>query len=100
MSPCTVRTHAPVSPEATRPGFDHPDDEAAEHRADDGGAPAEDRRPADEHGRDRREKVALSLVAEIVAVLEGQEHRRNRREPAHQREEADLLLLDIDADDP
>ena len=41
---------------------------------------------------DGREKVALALVAEEVLVLQGQEHARRGRQPAHQREELDLPL--------
>ena len=45
------------------------------------------------------QQVALALIAEIVLVLERQHDRRDCGERAHQREELDLLALDIDADD-
>src|SRR5579871_5628460 len=74
--------------------LDHGDDEAAEDCADDGRAPAEDRGAADQHRGDGDEQVALALVAEIVLVLKREEDGGDRRQPAHQGEELDLLAVD------
>src|SRR5215475_3360136 len=95
------RAH-PGAGEARRhqPGLDHADDEAAEDRADDRRPPAEDRGAADQHRGDGGEQIALPLIAEEVLVLQGQQHRRERGEAAHQGEEPYLLPCHIDADDP
>ena len=79
--------------------LDHADDEAAEHRADDRRPAAEDRGAADQHRGDRGQQVALALIAEEVLVLERQHDRGAGGEKAHQREELDLLAIDVDADD-
>ena len=81
------------------PGFDHADDEAAEHGADDRRLAAENRRAADQHRRDRGQQIALPLVAEEVLVLQRQHDRRDGGEGAHQSEDLDLLAIDVDADD-
>src|SRR6478735_9166646 len=49
-----------------------PRDEGTEHRAHDGGTPAEDRGAADQHSRDRGEEIALALITEIILVLQRQ----------------------------
>src|SRR5687768_12374356 len=64
------------------PRLDHHHDQASEHRPDDRRPSSEDRRAADEDGRYGEEQITLSLVAEIVSVLEREKDRGQRRERA------------------
>ncbi len=99
MSPCTVLTHAPVRPAATRPASTMPMMKQPNTVPSDRRLAAEDRGAADQHGGDGGQQIALALVAEEVLVLERQHDRGAGGEKAHEREDLDLLAIDVDADD-
>ncbi len=100
MSPCTVLTQAPVRPEATRPASTIPMMKQPKTVPMIVASAAEDRRAADQHRRDGGQQIALSLIAEKVLVLERQHDGGAGGEKTHQREDLDLLAVDVDADDP
>ena len=97
--PWTVRTQAPVRPEATSPASIMPMMKPPKTVPTMVARPPKIEVPPISTGGDGGQQVALALVAEIVLVLERQHDRGDGREPAHQREQLDLLALDVDADD-
>src|SRR5579863_1871100 len=79
-------------------GLHQIDDDRPEEGADDRRLAAENRRAAYQNGRYGEKKIPLALVAEVVAILQRQHDRGDRRERAHQSEELDLFAIDVDAD--
>jgi len=53
----------------------------------------------DENRRDGEKQIALSLIAEVVPVLEREENRRQGGQRPHHGEQPDFLLLDVNPDD-
>ena len=97
IRPCTVRTQAPVRPVATSPASSIQMMQQPKKVPTIVARPPKMRGAANQDGGDRRQQVALPLVAEKVLVLERQHHGGDRRQHAHQRVELDFLGDDVDS---